>query len=107
MNNQEPRNIMGVIAFPSEDRTIRFVDSGYKELFTIPDGGNIIITTAIGEKMVKPCRYIDNYHTSIGGDVYHICEFAELLERIGASCAPEIPEKTLKHKPKKERDEAR
>lgn len=110
---QEPVEIMGVIAYPDEDRTIHFIDSGYSELFTIPDGGNIVITTATGEKMVQPCRYIDYYHTSIGGDVYHICQFAEWIERIGAKCAPEVPEitektpKPQKHKPKKERGEER
>lgn len=108
--NQEATDIMNVIAYPSEERVIRFIDSSYHELFTLPNGGSIAITTADGEKMVKHCRYIDDYHTSIGGEVYHICQFAERLERIGATCAPEvsgIAEKAPKHKPKKERGEAR
>ena len=94
--NQEPAEIKGVIAYPNEDRTIRFIDSGYHDLFTLPDGGNIVITTRSGEKMVKPCRYIDDYHTAIGSDVYHICQFAELLEKIGAKCALELSERLEK-----------
>lgn len=88
--NQESVNIMNVVAYPSEERSIRFIDSSYHELFTLPDGGNITITTASGEKLVKSCRYIDDYHAVIGKAVYHICQFAKMLERIGATCAPEI-----------------
>ena len=35
------------------------------------------------------CCYIDDYHTQVGNNVYHICQFAELLERGGGTCRPE------------------
>ncbi len=65
------------------EQGIRFIDSGYKEKFRIPDGGKIIITYDWGEKTEKSCRYIDEYHTEVGSNLYHICEFAERMERNG------------------------
>lgn len=70
---------------------IRFIDSRYKELFRIPDGGNIIITHTDGEKIKAYCRFIDEYHAEIGKNTYHICEFAERMENCGASYIPAEP----------------
>jgi hypothetical protein len=39
--------------------------------------------------VVKPCTFIDEYHTQIGYNVFHICQFAEIMERNGASYMPE------------------
>lgn len=64
---------------------IRFIESGYQELFCIPDGGSIVISYSDGEKRERGCRFIDEYHTQIGDRIYHICEFAELMERNGAT----------------------
>ena len=35
------------------------------------------------------CEYIDDYHAYIGTEVYHMCQFAEILERGGGKCRPE------------------
>ena len=69
--SQEPVNIMGVVAFPNENgqREIRFIDSEYNNLFTVPDGGNIILTHFDGKSVILPCRYIDDYHAQIGASV--------------------------------------
>lgn len=83
------------------EKGIRFIDSNYKELFRIPDGGKIVIHYAWGEKMERSCRFIDEYHTEIGNDLYHICQFAELMERNGHTYEPksaEPPQKAAKHK---------
>jgi hypothetical protein len=80
---------------------IRFIDSRYKELFRIPDGGKIVVTTAWGEKMERSCRFIDETHTEIGNDLYHICEFAERMEKNGASYEPKQAEPLDGKKPKK------
>lgn len=69
-------------------RDIRFIDSRYKELFRIPDGGCIQIHYP-DETVVKPCKFIDEYHTQIGVSVYHICQFAEVMERLDAHFMPE------------------
>ena len=75
---------------------IRFIDPNYKELFRIPDGGKIVITTAWGEKFEQVCRYIDETHMELssdrGGDIYHICEFAERMERNNSTVVPVLPD---------------
>ena len=85
------------------EKGIRFIDPHYKELFRIPDGGKITITYDWGEKAEKTCRFIDEYHTEVGSNLYHICEFAERMERNEHSYEPKPQEpqaaqKALKHK---------
>ena len=77
--------------FNPDGKDIRFIDSHYKDLFRIPDGGCIQIHYP-DETVVKPCKFIDEYHTQIGTNVFHICQFAEIMERNGASymAEPEI-----------------
>jgi hypothetical protein len=70
------------------ERGIRFINSNYKELFRIPDGGKILLTTSWGENSEHTCRYIDDTHTEIGNNLYHICEFAERMEKNGATYEP-------------------
>ena len=62
-----------------------------QDLFRIPDGSCIQIHYP-DETVVKPCKFIDEYHTQIGTNVFHICQFAEIMERNGASymAEPEI-----------------
>lgn len=73
-------------SLPSHD--IRFIDSRYQELFRIPDGGTIQLDYPDRHYAAK-CRHIDDYHTQVGNNVYHICQFAEILERGGGTCRPE------------------
>jgi len=74
-----------------QEKTIRFIDSDYNTLFTVPDGGNIVLTYSDGDTLIRPCKFIDEYHTQFGSNVYHICEFAERMERNGTTYAPEKP----------------
>mgnify|MGYP000010374735 FL=1 len=71
-----------------DGKEIRFIDSHYKDLFHIPDGSCVQIHYP-DETVVKPCTFIDEYHTQIGYNVFHICQFAEIMERNGASYMPE------------------
>lgn len=71
---------------------IRFIDSDYGEKFRIPDGGKIRITTGWGEKVEKSCRFIDECHLEVGDNLFHIRQFAELMERNGSTCEPVIQE---------------
>lgn len=71
-----------------EKKEIRFIDSRYRELFRIPDGGSIEITYPDREKVTRKCTFIDEYHTQVGSSVFHICEFAEKMEAIGAVYRP-------------------
>ena len=70
------------------EKGIRFINSRYKELFRIADGEKITVTDAMGEKSEHVCRYIDEYHTEVGNSLYHICQFAEVMERNGSEYAP-------------------
>lgn len=94
MTDREPVNIMGVIAFPEPDkskRRIRFIDAEYNTLFYIPDGGSIVMTRLDGGSVIRFCTYIDDYHTLVGSNVYHICEFAEIAQRTGTVYEPLDP----------------
>ena len=67
---------------------IRFIDSDYKTLFHLPDGGRIRITYPDGEQRDRVCRFIDEYHTQVGNICFHICDFAERMEQNRATYTP-------------------
>lgn len=70
---------------------IRFITPSYKEIFRIPDGDRIYIIRPDGAKSDKCCRYIDDCHFEFGGiwnDLFHICQFAEMMERNGCTVIP-------------------
>lgn len=75
----------------ANEHDIRFIDIHYKELFRIPDGGSIRISYPNHPEWdhSAKCEYIDDYHTKIGGNVFHICEFAEKMKANGAIYKPE------------------
>ncbi len=82
------------------ERGIRFIDPQYKELFRIPDGDKIRIFTGGGETRDRICRFIDDTHFETSGGytsaLYHICEFAERLEKSHGTVIPlrsSLPEK--------------
>ena len=70
------------------NKNIRFIDSQYHDLFRIPDGGMIQVEYP-DRSFAARCEYMDDYHLRVGGEVFHICQFAEILERGGGSCQPE------------------
>lgn len=75
------------------NKEIRFIDSHYNELFRIKDGESITVKFSDGSMADRKCTYIDDYHTKIGYNVYHICEFAEIMERNGSTYRPkDMPE---------------
>jgi hypothetical protein len=79
-----------------ENKDIRFIDSEYKTLFTVPDGGYITLTLYNGEQLIRKCRYHGECHVDVGTNIYHICEFAENMERNGNTYAP-CPEPETVH----------
>ena len=76
-----------------QGKSIRFITSDYTDLFRIEDGCTILVTFP-DRQFVERCGYIDDYHLKIGNSVYHICEYAEMLERNGGHCEP-APETAL------------
>lgn len=95
----EPVDIMGVVAFPNENgkRNCRFIDPQYNLLFTVPDGGSVVLTDIDGTRRTLACAYIDDYHVKIGSSVFHICEFAERMHENGTVYQPEQPNGTEKY----------
>lgn len=71
-----------------KEQEIRFINSRYQELFRIPDGESIEISYLDGRRVERACTFLDEYHTKVGNYVYHICEFAERMEAIGAAYRP-------------------
>ena len=60
---------------------IRFIDSHYNTLFYLEDGESIVIEDVRGFRTPKRvCRYVDDYHVEVGTNIFHICEFAGLME---------------------------
>lgn len=70
---------------------IRFIDSRYNDLFTLQDGGLITETRLDGISNTHQCYYLDDYHTKIGRNVFHIHEYAKRMEAIGARYFPTQP----------------
>ena len=68
----------------NDKQDIRFIDSRYRDLFKLPNGGFIQVDYP-DETVIKQCVFIDPYHTQVGNNVFHICEYAERMERIGAT----------------------
>lgn len=71
-----------------EQKEIRFIDSKYNELFIIPDGSYITLTYPNGDISIKPCNYIDDYHTVIDNKMFHIGGWCEQMQRNNIKYAP-------------------
>ena len=69
-------------------KSIRFIDSQYHDLFRIPDGSMIQVTYP-DRSFAAKCEFVDDYHLKVANELFHICQFAEILERGGGSCQPE------------------
>lgn len=68
-----------------ESKNIRFIDSKYHELFVIPDG-DLVEVICPDQRFIAKCEYIDDYHTKIGNRLFHIREFAQMLEKDNGTC---------------------
>lgn len=47
--------------FNPDGKDIRFIDSHYRDLFRIPDGGTIQVHYSDDSVVIKPCKFIDHY----------------------------------------------
>lgn len=74
-----------------EPKQCRFIDAGYNKLFLVPSGERIILNKPDGSRTPAICENLDEYHTRIGNNVFHICEFAERCQKLGITYAPEHP----------------
>ena len=71
-----------------DKKEIRFIDSSYNELFTIPDGGHIYILEENKAPLEAVCKYIDESHIDIDGRCYNRLQWARLMERNNKICSP-------------------
>ena len=71
---------------------VRLIDSNYKDLYRVPNGSVIQVDYPDGRSFTTRLEHWDEYHFDVGGlgDMFHICQFAEVMERNGASYYPEI-----------------
>jgi hypothetical protein len=70
-------------------KDIVFRDRDYKEKFRIKDGESIKVTLGYdGEVVTRKCRWIDECHTKIGSEYYHVDEYAEKSARAGNLTEP-------------------
>lgn len=72
---------------------IRFINSDYQTLFEINDGDQIKIEFPDRETQIRQVLYIDDCHIKTKREghrdrSYHICEFAEQMERMNAIYKP-------------------
>lgn len=86
-------SIDGAPSHPNDGsrKSVRFIDSEYRQLFTVPDGANIILSELDGTHSILPCQYIDDTHALIYGVTFHIHQFALVQEQRGAVYLPEHP----------------
>ena len=80
------------------EKGIRFIDPHYKELFRIK-------SVFYGRAAHRTCRYIDDCHVEVGNgwdSLFHICQFAEQMERCHNEViplTPPLPEKCFTVQP--------
>ena len=73
------------------EKGIRFITPHYDEKFRVADGDSVRIRCQDGRVLDRVCRYIDECHVEVGNgwdNLYHICQFAEMMERNGNSVIP-------------------
>lgn len=70
------------------EKGIRFIKPDYTTLFRIEDFDKVRITFYNGDSVDYTCRYIDEYHVEVGSSLYHICQFAEIMQRNGNKVIP-------------------
>ena len=64
----------------------------YDDLYRIPDGGVIQVDYPDGRSFTAKLEHLDDYHFDMGGlgNVFHICQFADVMGRNHADFYPEI-----------------
>lgn len=84
------RRIWEPETLPHDD--IRLINSHYDDLFRVPNHGVVQVDRSDGSSYTARVEHLDDYHFDMGeyGNVYHICQFGEMMERNGSTAYPEI-----------------
>lgn len=72
----------------SNEKQIRIIGSGYKDLFKINDGDSLKLTDYNGIERTEVCKYIDEYHFYFGSSLFHIHQFAENVKTFNINVIP-------------------
>jgi len=93
------RDANRILGFTAQ-QTLDYTQSLYeKKLVTYPRTDSRYLTDDMApalpdRQFAEKCSYIDDYHLKVGNSVYHICQYAEILQQNGGHCEPE-PETEL------------
>ena len=84
------RRIWDDPTIPRDD--VRLINSHYDDLYRVPNHGVIQVDRSDGSSYTAQVEHMDDYHFDLGeyGNVYHICQFGEMMERSGSTAYPEI-----------------
>ena len=84
------RRIWDDPTIPRDD--VRLINSHYDDLYRVPNHGVIQVDSSDGSSYTARVEHLDDYHFDLGeyGNVYHICQFGEMMERNGSTAYPEI-----------------
>ena len=84
------RRIWDDPTIPRDD--VRLINSHYDDLYRVPNHGVIQVDRSDGSSYTARVEHLDDYHFDMGGlgNVFHICQFAEVMERNHADFYPEI-----------------
>ena len=84
------RRIWDDPTIPRDD--VRLINSHYDDLYRVPNHGVVQVDRSDGSSYTARVEHLDDYHFDMGeyGNVYHICQFGEMMERSGSTAYPEI-----------------
>ena len=84
------RRIWDDPTIPRDD--VRLINSHYDDLYRVPNHGVIQVDRSDGNSYTARVEHLDDYHFDLGeyGNVYHIAQFGEMIERTGSTAYPEI-----------------
>ncbi len=81
-------------------KDIRLINSHYDDLYRIPDGSVIQVDYPDGRSFTARLEHLDDYHFDMGGlgNVFHICQFAEVMERTMPTSTPRFRHRTSRRR---------
>ena len=84
------RRIWDDSTIPRDD--VRLINSHYDDLYRVPNHGVIQVDRSDGSSYTARVEHLDDYHFNLGeyGNVYHIAQFGEMIERTGSTAYPEV-----------------
>ena len=84
------RRIWDDPTIPRDD--VRLINSHYDDLYRVPNHGVVQVDRSDDSSYTARVEHLDDYHFDLGeyGNVYHIAQFGEMMERNGSTAYPEI-----------------